>query len=106
MGAKQSTRAPKNKPSSTPPPAPSEEPKNKGGIIRLLELAGEKNLKLQFLTQSMTNISTNKKNVSKITFETDQLNATQVMNSNGNFGIIVWIPPADYERARIGIQQP
>lgn len=73
--------------------------KNKNGIIHFLDLAGEENLKVQFLTKCMTNISTNKKNVSKITFETEQMNASQALQDDAPVAVIVWIPRQNYQQA-------
>ena len=74
--------------------------KNKNGVMHLLELVGEESLKVQFLTRCMTNITTNKKNISKITFETEVLNANQVAhNDDAPVGVIVWIPRQNYQQA-------
>lgn len=70
------------------------------GIIDLLTRCGEEKLRVQFVGPSMTNITTNKRGESRITFATDQLTANDVMGGTGMMGIIVWVPAEDVQRAK------
>lgn len=74
-------------------------------IIDLLQRAGVDNIKYQMLLSSLCNISTNKRGVSRITFETDQINASDVLANDGDWvGIVVWVPGRTIEEARRKIQ--
>lgn len=64
-------------------------------IGELLATIGSENIKFQMLEVAMTNISTGKK-CSKITFETNALNATNVACNSGPVGMIVWLPRDKY----------
>lgn len=62
-------------------------------LFALIEAVGVDNIRVQNLLQSMTDIRTDKRGDSKVTFGTDQINATQVAtNTTRMMGIILWLP--------------
>jgi len=74
------------------------------GIIELLQRVGERNVKAQLLSVAMTNISTNKRGVTRITFESEgeeTLTANEVGHGNArNVGVVLWIPAELAAKAR------
>lgn len=73
------------------------------GIIELLQRVGEDNVKAQLLSAAMTDISTNRKGTTRITFETEasSLTANEVGHNNArNVGIVLWIPADLAAKAR------
>lgn len=70
------------------------------GIIELLTLVEEEKIRLQFLDNSISNISQKRKGGgASVTFSTDQITPGEVLNGNSAMvGVIVWIPRADVDR--------
>lgn len=63
------------------------EPKNEKGILNLLEKVGEKNIRCQFIHQSMKSITMNKKGESTISFLTQEITPSTI---DKKVGLIVW----------------
>lgn len=63
-------------------------------LSELITAVGDENIRLQRVDESMTNISTNKKGISKVTFETDAVSAGDFMGDNiaPMHGLIIWLP--------------
>ena len=74
-------------------------------ISELIKEIGDDSVKFQMLAVAMTKISTGKK-CSKITFETNALNATQVALDSGPVGMIIWLPRDKYETITAHLKTP
>ena len=63
-------------------------------LSELLKIVGDENMQFQMLHDCMINIEqrSRKKGGNKISFVTNGLNPTDVMNGTGNVGVVVWIP--------------
>ena len=68
-------------------------------LSELITRIGDENVIFQLLADSTTNVNTNKKGVSLITFATDQTNATAVLHDDGKIGFVVWFPRPAFEAA-------
>jgi hypothetical protein len=66
-------------------------------ISELVQQVGLENIRVQYIDESMTDISTNKRSVSKVTFETNALSATEVAIGLPKMcGLVLWIPRAKW----------
>lgn len=64
-------------------------------LKKIIEALPEEEVFVQILDNNLTNISTNKQGVSRITFKTAHMTATDFMsNSNKMLGLVVWLPRA------------
>jgi hypothetical protein len=74
---------------------------SKKGIVRLLTEAGEPNLRVQFLDACEHSANYGRKKGTTITFGTDAVTPRELATGERSMmGLIVWVPKADYERAR------
>jgi hypothetical protein len=73
------------------------------GIVELLERVGEGSLGVQFLSECMLGIDTNRQGQSTIRFGTDAVTANEVMKPGPDtrVGIVVWVPRHRLEAARL-----
>ena len=62
------------------------------GIIELLTRIGEEHVFVQNVVENMTNITTDKRGVSKVTFVTPKLTAGEVMGEPQHVGLVLWLP--------------
>jgi len=70
-------------------------------LMTLIQEAGKRapgdGLVMQFIQQNLTNATLQRRRVgqaaqTKLTFVTQELNPTNVMNNTGPIGIVVWVP--------------
>ncbi len=63
-------------------------------LTELLALVGDENIQFQVLHDCMTNIRqrSRRKGGNEISFATNGLTPTDVMQNTGNVGLVVWIP--------------
>ncbi|WP_140186758.1 hypothetical protein [Providencia stuartii] len=70
------------------------------GLTKFIAAIGDDNMSVQALdecmTECMTNVSQYKKSVSKITFETEEINVTHVVTGTGKKGLIIWCDQQAY----------
>lgn len=66
-------------------------------IIQVLEAVGLDKCRAQSLPDCMTHITTNKKGISTVKFQTSNITATEVFENNPKMACyIVWIPLEEY----------
>jgi hypothetical protein len=69
-------------------------------IIQVLEAVGLDKCRAQSLSDCMTHISTNKKGISTVKFQTTNITATEVFNNDPKMACyIVWVPLDEYSKA-------
>ena len=63
-------------------------------LSELIAKVGDENITCQWVDQSFTEIKTNKKNVTKITIQTDAINANEYfdLSKMKTRGLIIWLP--------------
>lgn len=69
------------------------------GLLELIKLIGEDNIKVQAVNNSIVNIKDKKRTQdTEITIATNELSANDVANDNGKVGLVVWIGRDDYNK--------
>lgn len=69
------------------------------GLLELIKMIGEDNIKVQAVNSSVVNVKDKKRtNDTEITIATNELSANDVMTNNGKVGLIVWISRNDYNK--------
>lgn len=69
-------------------------------LIELINFCGEDSVEIQSLTNSLLNVTTNKKGISKVSFETDNLTITDVACPPSRYvGYVVWVPREKFDQA-------
>jgi hypothetical protein len=78
------------------------------GIVELLTSIGDNNIKFQNLLESATNYDLRKKGaVTAITFLTDAVTPTEIMNdTQTKVGLVVWLPRAQTEALLASRRKP
>lgn len=71
-------------------------------ISDVLKAVGDDRILVQSLAECLTNITTNKKGVSRITFETREATANDFMRGTNRVGLVVWIERSDWEEKARG----
>jgi hypothetical protein len=68
-------------------------------IVDLINGVGVDNVRVQFLDQAITNINTNKKGESNVTFGTKEITATEIaVGQSRQMALILWMPRAAVNR--------
>lgn len=69
-------------------------------LIELIQFCGQESVEVQSISNALLNITTNKKGISKVSFETDNLTATDVACPPSRYvGYVVWIPREKFDKA-------
>lgn len=64
-------------------------------LSELITKVGDENIKAQWIDESFTNIKTNKKGVTKVTFETTEATANEYafdLSKMKKRGLVIWLP--------------
>lgn len=76
------------------------------GITELCRRVGDDNIKLQRLFESISNVRTNKRGDTSITFQTNQITATDFVNDNPKMvGFVIWMPKELVGKVRDELQK-
>lgn len=69
------------------------------GLIELIKLIGEDNVKVQGVNNSIVKIQDKKRtNDTEVTIATNEINANDIAVGSGRVGLIVWISRADHDK--------
>ncbi len=68
-------------------------------LSELISKIGDANIQVQFLDNCLSNIQTNKRGVSRVTFDTKAINATQIATDTDMVGIILWMDRTAFKKA-------
>jgi hypothetical protein len=67
-------------------------------LSQLIAKIGDENVKFQILQNALSGISLGKEGDSKVTFFTDAITPSDVMQNKGKVGLVVWIPREHWEK--------
>ena len=67
-------------------------------LSQLIAKIGDENVKFQILQNALAGISLGKEGDSKVTFFTDAITPSDVMQNKGKVGLVVWIPREEWEK--------
>ena len=67
-------------------------------LSELIAKIGDENVKFQILQNALSGISLGKEGDSKVTFFTDAITPSDVMQNKGKVGIVIWIPREHWEK--------
>jgi hypothetical protein len=67
-------------------------------LSELILKIGDENVKFQILQNALSGISLGKDGDSKVTFFTNAITPSDVMQSKGKVGLVVWIPREEWEK--------
>ena len=67
-------------------------------LSELIAKIGDENVKFQILQNALSGISLGKDGDSKVTFFTNAITPSDVMQSKGKVGLVVWIPREEWEK--------
>jgi hypothetical protein len=67
-------------------------------LSELIAKIGDDKVKFQILQNALSGISLGKDGDSKVTFFTNAITPSDVMQSKGKVGLVVWIPREEWEK--------
>ena len=69
------------------------------GLLELIKLIGEDNIKVQAVNRSVVNVKDKKRtNDTEVTIATSEVNTNDIATNSGKVGLIVWISRNDYNK--------
>lgn len=68
-------------------------------LSELIAKIGDENVTFQILQNALSGISLGKEGDSKVTFFTKAITPSDIMQSKGKIGIVVWVPREKWEEA-------
>lgn len=66
-------------------------------LIELIEKAGQDNINVQAINNAYTKSKNLKGGVTEVTFTTQEINTTELMQNKGKVGLIMWIERDNFE---------
>lgn len=67
-------------------------------LSELIAKIGDKKVTFQILQNALAGISLGREGDSKVTFFTDAITPSDIMQNKGKVGLVVWIPREEWEK--------
>lgn len=67
-------------------------------LSELIAKIGDKKVTFQILQNALAGISLSREGDSKVTFFTDAITPSDIMQNKGKVGLVVWIPREEWEK--------